>query len=214
MSKVNRAVDRPQSKRRIALGLTGGIASGKSAALKVFRRLGAATVDCDVLAREAVLPGRAALRKIRKVFGPAVFSGKKLNRAAMGTLVFSNPSARRKLEAIIHPEVIRKVKESIRRQKKGLLKDLLVVDVPLLFEAKLKKLFDKTVVVWVPGKTQVQRLMRRNRISRPDALRRLDAQLSLSKKRKMADFTINNSRSLKDSERQIRLLYRRLTAHP
>ncbi len=192
------------------MGLTGGIASGKSASLKVFRRLGAETVDCDLLAREAVLPGKPALRKIRKVFGPSVISGNKLDRSAMGALVFSSPAARRKLEAIIHPEVVRKVREAIRRQKKI----LLVADVPLLFEARLGKLFDKTVVVWVPEKTQVSRLMRRNGLSRPEALQRLRAQIPLSKKRKMADFTIRNHRSMKDSEHQIRLLYRRLTAHP
>lgn len=200
----------PKVKFRRIVGLTGGIASGKSAVLSAFLRLGAKTVDCDALARQAVLPGRPALRKIRKAFGPAVFTGKNLDRGAMGTLVFSDPTARRKLEAIIHPEVIRKLKQEIRRFPSG----LLVCDVPLLFEAKLSKLFDSIVVVWVPETTQLKRLIRRSGLSRTEALRRLRSQLPLSRKRKLADFVIDNSRSLGSTEAQVRALHRRLTPHP
>ncbi len=200
----------PKIKFKRIVGLTGGIASGKSAVLNAFRRLGAKTVDCDALARQAVQPGRPALGKIRKTFGPAVFAGKNLDRDAMGTLVFSDPAARRKLEAIIHPEVILKLKQEIRRLPSG----LLVCDVPLLFEAKLAGLFDDIVVVWAPEKTQLQRLTRRSGLPRTEALRRLRSQIPLSRKRKRGDFVIDNSRSLRSTEAQVRALHRRLTAHP
>ncbi len=170
--------------------------------------MGAKTLDCDTLAREAVLPGKPALRKIRTTFGAGVFSGRSLNRKAMADIIFKSPVARKKLEAIIHPEVIKKLKKAIRNHRKG----LLVIDIPLLFESKLQSLTDRTLVVWVPRETQVRRLMRRDTLSRAEAMLRIRSQMPINKKRALADFTIDNSKSFRSTARQAREYHRSLTS--
>lgn len=186
-------------KNKIVIGLTGGIASGKSAALEIFKSRGAKTLDCDVIARQAVQPGQPALRKIRKVFGPGVFQGKELDRAAMARIVFSKPSERKKLEKIVHPFVYRKLQKEIARHKKG----ILILDIPLLFETNFGRLVDQTAVVWVPERIQLERLMGRNKLSKKEALDRIRSQIPLSRKKKSADFVLDNSRSLPDLRKQI-----------
>lgn len=186
-------------KKKIVIGLTGGIASGKSAALEIFKRRGAKTLDCDVLARRIVQPGQPALQQIKKVFGSGVFRGKQLDRAAMAKIVFSKPAARKKLEKIIHPFVYRRLQKEIARHKKG----ILVIDIPLLFETGFGKLVDRTAVVWVPEKVQFERLMKRNGLSKDDARKRIRSQMPLSRKKKSADFVFDNSRPLPALRKQI-----------
>ena len=194
-------------KKRFVLGLTGGIASGKSAALREFRRLGARTFDCDRIAREVVRPGRPAARAIRGAFGPGVFGkGGRLDRAALGNIVFRSAARRRKLESIVHPEVLSVLKKRIAAAGGG----LIVVDVPLLFEAGWARFADKNAVVWAPRKAQIARLKRRNGVSEAQALRLLRAQWPLARKRKLADFVIDNGGSPAAARRQVRELVRRL----
>ena len=175
---------------KITIGLTGGIASGKSSILKEFRRRGAHVIDCDKIAREVVRPGTPGLAIIRKRFGPQILKKDgSLDRSALARAVFSDPAKRKALEAVIHPRVKREVLKRVKKIRRG----VIVVDVPLLFEAKWQDDFDKTLAVWAPERTQVSRLMRRNGFSKGEARKRIRAQMPLAQKRRRADYVIDNS---------------------
>lgn len=187
-------------KGKLVIGLTGGIASGKSAVLAEFRRQGAKVMDCDKITRETVRKGTPALAKVVKMFGRRVLKRDgSLNRSALSRIVFSDSRKRKALEAIIHPQVKMEVFKRLKKIRRG----VVVVDVPLLFEAKWQDDFDKTIVVWAPEKTQAARLMRRNGFSRAQALKRIRAQMPLAQKRRMADFIINNSGLAADTRTQV-----------
>jgi len=197
-------------KKRVLIGLTGGIASGKSVVLREFRRLGARTLDCDIIARDAVKPGRPALRQIYRKFGKSVFkkggsSSASLDRKALGKIVFASAQKRKELEKIVHPQVVRVLKKKISTLRSG----IMVIDIPLLFEVHLEKLVDYTLVVWAPRKIQFSRLLARNSMGRKEALNRLASQWPLSKKRKLADFTLNNSGSRKGLKLRVKKLMKR-----
>ena len=193
-------------KKRVVLGLTGGIATGKSTVLKIFRKLGARVVDSDILARKAVRPGKPAFRKILQCFGREVLKRDgTLDRKKLGAIVFKDSEKRRLLEGMIHPEVVRDIKKEISRFKQG----LFVADVPLLFEAGLERLFDKTALVWASKDIQMKRLMKRNRLARKEALQRVSAQWPLSRKKGFPDYLLDNSREIERTRRQIRDFYLR-----
>lgn len=189
---------------KIVLGLTGGIASGKTTVLKEFRRLGARTFDCDRIARAVVQPGQPAYKTIARVFGKKILMRNGvLNRKALGEIVFRDRSKRKKLEAIVHPQVVRVLKKRIVSVNSG----IVVADIPLLFEARLEKMVDKIAVVWVPRKIQCARVMQRNHLKKAAARRRIRSQWSLQKKKKSADFVIDNSGAFKKTKAQVRELY-------
>lgn len=190
---------RRKLKKKIVVGLTGGIASGKSTVLKEFSKRGAKTLDCDTIAREVVGKGRPALKKISQIFGRKILQRNgSLDRAALAKIVFNNPKKRKILEKIVHPEVIKILNDKISAIKSG----LVVVDIPLLFEAGLQKMVDKIIVVWVPLKTQCDRLILKNKIKPQEALRRIRAQWPLDKKKRLSNFVIDNSASLRQAKKQ------------
>jgi dephospho-CoA kinase len=174
------------------VGLTGGIASGKSTFADALRALGAPVVDADVLARAAVAPGTEALAAIAREFGPdALAPDGTLDRRRMAALVFSDPDARRRLEAITHPAVRRAMAEETARLAAGG-HDLAFYDVPLLFEVGLDRALDSVVVVWAPPEEQRARLARRDGLSPAEAGARLAAQLPIDEKAARADFVVEN----------------------
>lgn len=177
---------------RRVLGLTGGIGSGKSTALGLFRRLGCATADADEMARRALAPGGAAAGRVRRLFGT-------LDRRRIADQVFARPALRRKLEKIVHPVVVRELRRRIRRHRRG----VLVLDIPLLYEARLQGLVDEAAVVWAPRGRRLARLRKRG-MSRADALRRMRAQMSLEVKRRRADAVFDNSGPVSRLREQIR----------
>lgn len=190
-------------KKRI-IGLTGGIATGKSTVLKEFKNCGATVFDCDKLSRDAVKPGSKASLKIKKTFGAKVFKKNgDLNRSLLGSIVFKDPAKRKKLEDIIHPPVKKDLKEKVGKVSEG----LVVVDVPLLFEAGWKNLFEKIVVVWSPKKIQHRRLKEHRRYGAKESERIIRSQWSIDKKKNLADFVIDNSASISDTKKQVRQLY-------
>jgi len=194
----------PERSRRIVIGLTGGIASGKSVVLDEFRRMGAQVIDCDLISREVVRKGMPALIKIVKIFGNRILKrGKSLNRAALGRVVFSNSAKRKALEKIIHPEVKREVEKRLKKIRRG----VVVVDVPLLFEAKWHEVFDKTLVVWTSEKNQIFRLMRRDGFSRGESVQRIRAQMPLARKKRLADFVIDNSGRTAQTQAEAKKLF-------
>ena len=174
------------------VGLTGGIASGKSTLAAALRALGAPVIDADVLAHAAVRPGTPALREIARQFGPGVLGPDgELDRKAMAALVFPDPAARARLEAIVHPAVRAAVaSETARLAAAG--HGLAFYDVPLLYERGLEREVDCVVVVHAPRDLQAQRLLARDGMTLAEAEARLDAQLPIDEKALRADVVVSN----------------------
>jgi dephospho-CoA kinase len=174
------------------IGLTGGIASGKSTFAAALRARGAAIVDADALARAAVAPGSPALAEIARAFGPDVIAPDgTLDRKRVAALVFADAGARRRLEAITHPAVRRAMaEETARLGAAG--RDLVFYDTPLLFEVGLDRTLDSVVVVWAPPDVQRERLAARDGLAAAEADARLAAQLPIDEKAARADFVVEN----------------------
>ena len=189
----------------ILVGLTGGVATGKSTVAKMFKQCGAIIIDADQLARNVVKPGKSAWREIVTLFGKTVLNpDRSLDRQALGSIVFRNRTKRRQLERIIHPRVAREQKRLVRRIAKRKPHAVVIYEVPLLFEAGVDKRVDKTIVVTANRETQVARLKKRNSLSRAEAIRRIQAQMSLSKKVRMADIVIDGTLRRQDAMKTIR----------
>jgi dephospho-CoA kinase len=174
------------------VGLTGGIASGKSTVSALLRERGVPVIDADALSRAVVLPGTPTLARIAEAFGPeALLPDGSLDRRRLGTRVFADPAERRRLEAITHPAVRDATLEEVARLAADG-HELAFHDVPLLYEVGLEGTVDSVVVVWTPRAVQLERLVRRNSLSPAEAEARLAAQLSLDEKAARADFVIEN----------------------
>lgn len=197
----------------IAVGLTGGIASGKSTVAALFVALGAHLVDSDVLARQAVAPGGPALARIVAEFGPeALDSSGNLDRAAMRGLAFGDQAARQRLEAIVHPVVAELAGQAMERYAVQDPGGVVMVDVPLLFEVGWDKLFARTVLVYAPAEVQLHRLMARDHCDEAAARAALQAQMPIEQKRKLAHFVIDNSGDMDKTQSQVVSVWRELCA--
>jgi dephospho-CoA kinase len=174
------------------VGLTGGIASGKTTFSSLLRARGVPVIDADALARAVVAPGSATLARIVDAFGSgALLPDGSLDRRWMGTRAFADPGARRRLEAITHPAIRdAMLKEVARLRAAG--HALAFYDVPLLYEVGLDQIMDSVVVVWTPRAVQLERLLRRGALPPAEAQARIDAQIPLDEKAARADFVIDN----------------------
>ncbi|MEJ3547902.1 dephospho-CoA kinase [Staphylococcus aureus] len=173
------------------IGLTGGIASGKSTVSELLSVFGFKVVDADKAAREAVKKGSKGLAQVREVFGDeAIDENGEMNRRYMGDLVFKHPEKRLELNAIIHP-IVRDIMEEEKQEylKQGY---NVIMDIPLLFENELENTVDEVWVVYTSESIQMDRLMQRNNLSLEDAKARVYSQISIDKKSRMADHVINN----------------------
>lgn len=190
------------------LGLTGGIGSGKSMVASMFTQLGADVIDADRLAREVVEPGQPALKEIATAFGKDILlPDGRLDRGKLGRMIFADPVARGKLNAITHPRIRERMDAEIaaRRSRPG----VLVVDIPLLYENDRTRAVETVIVVWVDAKTQLRRLQERDGLSVEEARQRIAAQMPLDEKRARADVVIDNSGSREKTRRQVEAVYRR-----
>lgn len=193
------------------MGLTGGIASGKSTVSAMLVQKGARLVDADVIARGVMLPGHPVLAAAVEHFGQGILlPDGTLNRAALGEIVFNDPAALQVLNGLTHPAIRQEIKEQMYALEKEDTQRLVIVDIPLLYESKLDSLFDKVLVVYVPREVQLARLMERNGLSPEQAAARLDAQMDIEEKRGRADFIIDNSGELAETERQVAVMWDRL----
>ncbi|MFZ5945412.1 MAG: dephospho-CoA kinase [Bacillota bacterium] len=196
----------------IVVGLTGGIASGKSTVSNYLKKLGAVVIDADDLSRQAVMPGEKAWRGIKEYFGGQVLnSDGTLNRKRLAEIVFNNPQAREALNEIVHPEVINMTKESIARYKKEGKVPLVVVDAPLLIEAGMEKLADEVWVVDVQEELQIKRVMERDGLSREGILGRLKSQMPTKEKLKYAHRIIDNNNDLATTFSQVEKIWKEVT---
>jgi dephospho-CoA kinase len=192
----------------LKVALTGGIASGKSYCLARFAALGLPTIDADVLAREAVEPGAPALDAIRARFGPDVIaSSGALDRSRLGGIVFQHAEARRDLEAILHPEVYRRIKAWSLEVEAAGCHPLAIADIPLLFETAHEREFDRIVVAACVPERQIERMRTRNGLSEADARRRLGAQWPVARKIERADYVIMTDGTFEDTDTQVERVY-------
>ncbi|KAI4349640.1 hypothetical protein L6164_010204 [Bauhinia variegata] len=186
------------------VGLTGGISSGKSTVSNLFKSEGIPIVDADVVARDALKKGTRGWKKVVAAFGEEILlDNGEVNRPRLGQIVFSDPDKRQLLNRLMAPHISSGIFwEIVKFWSKGY--KIIVLDVPLLFEAKMDKLTKPIVVVWVDPETQIQRLMARDRTSEEDARNRIIAQMPLDLKRSKADLVIDNTGSLDDLNEQFR----------
>lgn len=195
------------------LGITGGIATGKSSVARMFQRLGAILVSADDLAREVVLPGAPALSKLVDRFGPGILlPDGQLDRKALGELIFADDQARAALNRIMHPAIAERAEERLRALAGG--PSLVVYEAPLLFEAHAEGRVDAVLVVITDEGQQVNRLMLRDGLSEAAARARIAAQMPQAEKVSRADYVIDNSGSLPQTQERVRALFDRLKAVP
>lgn len=184
------------------IGLTGGIATGKTTVANFFKEAGIPVIETDQIAKTLFTPGSEVYQKVIAVFGEdIVFANEEINRKALGEKIFNDASLRDSLNKIVHPEV----RAIVRSQADVLKKEghaLIVIDVPLLFEAKFDREVDVTVVVSIPKTVQIERLMNRDSIKKAYALKKINAQMPLKEKRAKADYVIDNRGSILDTKSQ------------
>ncbi|MCF6408737.1 dephospho-CoA kinase [Pseudalkalibacillus salsuginis] len=184
------------------VGLTGGIGSGKSTISVMIQELNIPVIDADKIAREVVSPGEAAYAQIVEFFGGDILEeDRSINRKKLGAIIFNDEEKRLKLNSFVHPAV----RERMLARKDELLEvqESVVMDIPLLFESKLSHMVDRTLLVYVDKKTQLERLMKRDQSSSADALSRIRSQIPLDDKTKWADGIIDNNGTVEESRQQL-----------
>lgn len=195
----------------LKVGLTGGIAAGKSTAAAMLARKGVLLFDADCLARRVVEPGQPAWEEIVKWLGnDYLHKDGTLNRKVIADLVFTDEASRQKLNSIVHPRVKELFQRKSSEQRKREPQKIQVWEIPLLFEAKMEHLVDIVVVVASSRDFQVERLMERDGLSRNEALRRIQAQYSLEEKIRRADYVLNNDETEEILQKQVDLLWEKL----
>ncbi|WP_041090928.1 dephospho-CoA kinase [Jeotgalibacillus soli] len=196
------------------IGLTGGIASGKSTVANWLKEQQYTVIDADISARTVVEPGKPAFNQIIKTFGQDILSAEGgLDRAKLGAVIFNDEDKRKQLNEIVHPAV----RADMLAQKEQLLnagKQTIIMDIPLLFESKLQWMVDKIIVVFVEAETQKERLMKRNQYTEEEAQARISSQLSLAEKAKQGDAVINNGGTIEESIEQLIKLLKEWKAKP
>ncbi|WP_026593623.1 dephospho-CoA kinase [Bacillus sp. UNC437CL72CviS29] len=190
----------------IVIGLTGGIASGKSTVSQMFRELNIPVIDADIIAREVVEQGKEAYKEIVEVFGEEILQvNGELDRQKLGSIVFHNEEKRLHLNKIVHPAV----RKEMNAQKDMYIKEgvqAVVLDIPLLFESKLTSLVDQILVVAVSPSTQLERLMKRNGFIEEEAKARIHSQMSLAEKVTLANKVIYNDGTIAETKAQLQLI--------
>lgn len=199
----------------LIVGLTGGIVGGKSTVASMFKDLGAKIIDADKLGHSVILPHKPAWKKIVNLFGKDILRNNlTIDREKLGKTVFTNQALLKKLNEITHPEIIKILKKEIDLVKntthnRG---KILIIDAALIYEAKIDRLMDKIIVVYINEDEQINRLTKRNNLSKRDALQRIKSQMPMKKKAEMADYVIDNSSSLDKTKKQVEKIWKKLVS--
>jgi dephospho-CoA kinase len=194
----------------LRVGLTGGIACGKSLVLRQFEELGAYTIDADSIAHRVILPGHPAYQEIVDTFGASLLAeDRTIDRRRLGRLVFGRPQALQSLNRIVHPQVAAEVQNFISRCEADHPRrsPIVMVDAALMFETGSYRRYDLTVAVYCCPTAQLQRLMSRDGYSEAEARLRIESQLPAIEKAKQATFVVDNSGSPEDTREQVAYLY-------
>ncbi|HWO55724.1 dephospho-CoA kinase [Paenibacillus sp. FSL M7-1455] len=186
------------------IGLTGGIATGKSTVSALLVNKGALLVDADAIAREVMLPGHPVLAAVAEHFGQAVIlEDGTLDRKKLGDIVFRDPTQRKALNDITHPAIRKEIRGRMDDLQREHPDKLVVVDIPLLYESGLEHMFERVMVVYAPEHVQLERLMRRNQLTAEEAAARIRSQMDIEEKKRKADIVIDNSGDAEETERQV-----------
>ena len=192
------------------IGLTGGIASGKSTVVSMLRGYGAAIIDCDIIARDVVQPGSEGLQAVVRAFGPqALLPDGTMNRAYIGGIVFNDAAKKKELENILFPLIRRDIdRQAAALEEKGA--RVVFLDMPLLFEVKYHTYVDEVWLVYVDAATQLTRLMARNGYTQKEALARIHSQFPIDEKKSLSQVIIDNTTSLENTETQVQQQWNQL----
>ncbi len=195
----------------LKVGLTGGIATGKSFVLGVLHELGCEVMDADQTAREVVEPGQPAFKEIIANFGNEIVGEDgKLDRPKLGAIIFNDAVQREKLNSIVHPKVFEAQAGWLAEIESRNPQAIVIVDAALMIETGSYQRFDKLIVVYCEPKIQLERLMARNNLTLDEATVRISSQMPSSEKLKFANFTINTSFGFEDTRSQVEMLYEQL----
>ena len=202
----------PDDGRTIVLGVTGGIACGKSLICHFFRELGAAVLSADELAREAVRPGEEAFNKIVEHFGKEILTAEgTIDRGLLAEKIFLEPAERQQLNQITHPAIGRLADQRISELRQDPAVPLIIYEAPLLFEAKAEERVDLVLVVATTPEQQLERLKQRDNLSREEAIQRISAQLPLAEKISRADILVENNAHPAETKKLIGDIFTKLT---
>ncbi|MDD5544251.1 MAG: dephospho-CoA kinase [Acidobacteriia bacterium] len=193
------------------IGLTGGIACGKTTVCRFFQERGAGIISADEVAHKIILPDGEAYFRIVEEFGRAILNEDgTINRSALGVVVFQSPDLRLQLNGITHPIIIRRTTEMMDELERKGRCQVAIVDAALMVESGSYERFEKLVVVWCEEKFQIERLRRRSGLTELEARQRIAAQMPVSEKRKFADFEINTSGTFQETAAQVENVYRQI----
>jgi dephospho-CoA kinase len=197
----------------ISAGLTGGIGSGKSTVAAQFAALGAVTINSDEIGRDLMKPGTVVYDRIVSGFGPEIVDASgQLDRARLAAIVFQDLDKLKHLNAIVHAPVLREIDRQVQLQRAKNPSAVVLVESAVLFEAGQHRRFDKIIVVWCRPEQQVERFVSRSHLSEDDVRQRMAAQMPGEEKKKLADFVIDTSVSLPDTEQQVKAVFTQLQA--
>ncbi len=201
--------------KKLVIGVTGIFGSGKSTVSGIFKSYGSKIIDADKIAHRHLLPGTKSYKRIVRSFGDSIIfkarlpvrkAGKEIDRRKLGRVVFSNHKLLKKLNGIIHPEVIKDIKSNIKKSKAG----VIVLDAPLLLEAGLKKIVDDLIVVIIDRDELIRRLIKKTSLKRLEILKRIKSQIPQNVKSRFADFIIDNSGTVSETREQVKKIWRSL----
>ena len=196
-----------QGKNKLIIGITGSFGSGKSTVARFFRQAGVKVIDADKIAHTFLTPKSKAYKKIIRLCGREIIGNDNLlQRSKISRFIFKKKALVRKLNNIIHPEVIRAIKNQIRLAREK----TVIIDAPLLVEVGLQNKVNKLIVVSLDRKKQIERLRRKTALSRQEIIARIRSQIPLRAKMRLADFIIDNSGSLKETRKQVTAIRRQL----
>jgi dephospho-CoA kinase len=197
----------------LAVGITGGIGSGKTTVCNIFAALGSKVLFSDDLAKRIMNTDPSVKKKIQKEFGTSIYTSEgQLDKKQLAKLIFHDPVLKERLEAIVHPATIKQITTEIDKAKQENTSPLLCIESALLFEAKLTDIFDYIIVVDAPEPERIRRVISRDSVTRGDVVERLRLQIPPEQKRGMADFVITNSSDMKSLESNCTFLYGLLTS--
>jgi dephospho-CoA kinase len=195
----------------LKVGLTGSIAVGKSFVVSVLRELGCVTFDADIIAHSVMEPDKPAYQELVKEFGAGILAGDRtVDRAKLGAIVFADAEPRKRLNEIVHPQVIAEQNRLLAEAEAANPEGIAILDAALMIESGGYKRFAKLIVVFCEPETQIARLMTRNQISREDAERRIAAQMASDEKRKYADYEIDTTGTMDETRLRVKQVYDQL----
>ncbi len=189
-----------------AIALTGGIATGKSTVSSILADMGYEIIDADMIAHEILDEHRDI---IAEVFGEGIISGDKVDRKALGAIVFADKDQRRRLEDIVHPPIYHRIVQTAHRLDQK--EKPYIVDIPLFFERETYPI-SKVIVVYAPKELQISRLMERNKLSKREAIQRIDAQMDIENKKDKATYLIENTGTIDELERKCQEVHDKIAA--